>query len=162
MYSWLEAILPQLPKIGSITIAAISSPTRANTASMASKLFSGTVSKCSRLASGIPTPNEAISGSWPESASQLSTSDFHIISSYNPWKPPSTTTILLRPVKPRAVRTAPMTASVPEFAKRIFSIFGHICLTSSITSESRSVEKPEIVPRSVMALITSWSMRVSR
>ena len=122
---------------------------------MASKLFSGTVSKCSRLASGIPTPKDAISGALPDSASQLSTSDFHIISSYKPWKPPSTTTILLRPVKPRAVRTAPITASVPELAKRIFSIFGHISFTSSITSESRSVENPDIVPRSVIALITS-------
>ena len=62
-----------------------------------------------------------------------------------------------RLVKPSATRTAPITASVPEFAKRIFSMLGHIFLMRRTTSASMGVENPHTVPMFWMASMTAAS-----
>jgi len=64
-------------------------------------------------------------------------------------------TTRFRPVNPRAVRRAPMTASVPEFANRTLSILGQSPFIRLTTSISIGVEKPEIVPKCVIACMTA-------
>ena len=55
----------------------------------------------------------------------------------------------------------PMTASVPELAKRTFSMFGHIALMVFTTAVSSSVEKPEMVPLVWIVSTTALSTRRS-
>ena len=99
-----------------------------------------------RVFCAMPAPNGITWGGLVPLGSQFSMSDFHITSSKSPWKPPSTMAMRLRPVKPRAVLNAPITASVPELAKRILSICGHKALTCCTTWASKAVEKPVTVP----------------
>ena len=66
--------------------------------------------------------------------------------------------ILSRPVKPRARRTALITASVPELTRRTFSTDGTAATIFSASRTSASVLAPNDVPRAA-ASVTACTMR---
>ena len=66
--------------------------------------------------------------------------------------------ILSRPVKPRAARSALITASVPELTMRTISTEGTMVQICSAISTSRSVAAPKLSPsRMAFATLSSTS-----
>ena len=63
-------------------------------------------------------------------------------------------TTRFRPVNPRAVRRAPIIASVPEFANRTLQYWDKV-FDAFDYSMSIGVERAEFVPRCVMVILTA-------
>ncbi len=129
-----------LAATGSTTKAAISPGNFRNASSSAEASLYGTTVVRAAISSGTPGLPAIPRVATPEPAETRKPSAW-------PWYPPSVLTMRLRPVAPRASRTALIVASVPELTKRTISIEGTSFETFSASRTSSSVGAPKEVPR---------------